>query len=292
MSPLAAGLRAFTPDQALLAPCARAVESGDRDRFLATMAAPVAARPRLWPIYAVNLELARAPWAASQPLIAEMRLQWWIDALADAGAGKPARAHELAAPLAALIAAARLDPAALIAAAEARRQDCWEEPFADAQAVLAYLRATGAGPMQMALAALAADYEDCADFAKIVAKAQAIAGDRGLAGAMANWLIALPDLGARGRAPLGDAPDPALIADLAAAGLAALARARADWAALAAPKDLRRALAPGFFPGWQAGAVLRLAAEQPERALAPGGLQIAEFRRRGLLAWLALSGRW
>ncbi|PKP73045.1 MAG: phytoene synthase, partial [Alphaproteobacteria bacterium HGW-Alphaproteobacteria-6] len=47
-----------------LAACAEMVRAGDPDRFAATMAAAPAIRDRLWPLYAANLEIARAPWAA------------------------------------------------------------------------------------------------------------------------------------------------------------------------------------------------------------------------------------
>ncbi|TNF18762.1 MAG: phytoene synthase, partial [Rhodobacteraceae bacterium] len=57
--------------------CAAIVEKGDPDRFASAMAAPVAARARLFPLYAFNLEVARAPWVTQEPMIAEMRLQWW-----------------------------------------------------------------------------------------------------------------------------------------------------------------------------------------------------------------------
>jgi 15-cis-phytoene synthase len=52
--------------------CAALVQRGDPDRFAAVMAAPVEARARLFVIYAWNLEVARAPWVTSEPLIAEM----------------------------------------------------------------------------------------------------------------------------------------------------------------------------------------------------------------------------
>ena len=42
--------------------CAALVERGDPGRFRATMAAPLAARRVLFPLYAFNLEVARAPW--------------------------------------------------------------------------------------------------------------------------------------------------------------------------------------------------------------------------------------
>ncbi|MBT6544979.1 MAG: squalene/phytoene synthase family protein, partial [Rhodobacteraceae bacterium] len=61
--------------------CAALVERGDPARFLAVMAAPVQAREVLFVLFAFNLEVARAPWVTQQPMIAEMRLQWWCDAL-------------------------------------------------------------------------------------------------------------------------------------------------------------------------------------------------------------------
>ena len=85
--------------------CASLVEKGDQDRFLAVMAAPVQARARLFVLYAFNLEVARAPWVSEQPLIAEMRLQFWRDVLADP---KP-RAHEVAGPLRQIIDESGLD---------------------------------------------------------------------------------------------------------------------------------------------------------------------------------------
>ena len=50
------------------------------------MAAPLAARQILFPLYAFNVEVARAPWVASEPMIGEMRLQWWRDVLEEIGA--------------------------------------------------------------------------------------------------------------------------------------------------------------------------------------------------------------
>jgi phytoene/squalene synthetase len=44
--------------------CAQLVERGDPDRFRAVMAAPPEARRVLFPIYAANVEIARAPWVS------------------------------------------------------------------------------------------------------------------------------------------------------------------------------------------------------------------------------------
>ncbi|WP_444430990.1 squalene/phytoene synthase family protein [Rhodobacter capsulatus] len=70
--------------------CAERLAAGDPDRFAAVMACPAPDRAALFALYAANLAIAQAPWASAEPLVAEMRLQWWIDALgALADQGRP-----------------------------------------------------------------------------------------------------------------------------------------------------------------------------------------------------------
>ena len=80
--------------------CAAIVERGDPDRFLATMAAPPAAREVLFPLYAFNIEVARAPVVTNEPEIAAIRLAWWREALDEIASGGPVRRHEVVVPLA------------------------------------------------------------------------------------------------------------------------------------------------------------------------------------------------
>ena len=110
--------------------CAGIVERGDPERFLAIMAAPVPARRVLFPIIAFNVEVARAPWVTQEPMIAEMRLQWWRDALDEIAEGKEVRKHAVTTPLAEVLTphqARELDR--LVAA---RRWDVYSAPFEDA----------------------------------------------------------------------------------------------------------------------------------------------------------------
>src|ERR1700721_1302405 len=72
----------------------------DRDRFLATLFAPASLRPDLWALLAFNLETARVREVVSQPILGQIRLQWWRDAIEEIYDGKPARRHEVATPLA------------------------------------------------------------------------------------------------------------------------------------------------------------------------------------------------
>src|SRR5918997_5524748 len=86
------------------------VRRHDPDRFLCALFAPAARRDALFALIAFNHELARAREAARNPMAALIRLQWWRDAVEEAPAGKAARRHEVAEPLARAIRGAQLDP--------------------------------------------------------------------------------------------------------------------------------------------------------------------------------------
>ena len=250
--------------------CAALVQRGDPDRFAATMAAPVAARARLWPLYAFNLEVARAPWVTKEPMIAEMRLQWWRDVVAE----PKRRAHEVAGPLHDLIGAAGLPVDVLDRLVAARRWDVYKDAFANPAAFDAYLEDTAAGLMWLAAGALGAP-------------AQAEAGVRafGWATGLAKYLRAVPELEGRGRLPLVDGR-PEAVRGLAAEGLARLQAARG--AKVGAKLGAGR---PALLAGWQTAALLTQVQRDPG-IVAEGRMGLSEFSRRGRLVWQTLTGRW
>ena len=259
------------PDIAL---AAERLASGDPARWSAVLAAPVAARPVLIALGALNLELARAPWASTEPMVAEMRLQWWVDALETAGASGKPLPHEIG-PAVQMALTAGAPLADLVAAAEARRWDCWKEPFEDEAAFDAYLAATAGGMIWASARALGAD-----------PAAEPIAREAGWAFGLANLFLAIPELEARGRYPVVDGRASAL-ADLALRGLAQLDSAKAGRARLSSAT--RKALDPALLQGWQARAILTQAKNEPDR-IAAGALELSEFRRRAGLLRAAYLG--
>ncbi len=155
------------------------------------MAAPVAARDILFPLYALNVEVSRAPWVTQEAMIAEMRLQWWRDALEEMAEGRDVRKHEVTTPL-----AARLSPAAarrLDEAVAARRWDVYRDPFEDEAHFDRYLDQTAGHLMWTAAEALGAP-PDQEDAVRSVAAA----------GALVAFLRAVPRLEEAGRIPLLD----------------------------------------------------------------------------------------
>jgi phytoene/squalene synthetase len=255
------------------AACAALVERGDPERFRAAMAAPAGGpRDGLMALYAFNLEIARAGYVVSEPMLGQIRLRWWAEAVAEVFAGRPPRAHEVCAPLAAAVRAAGLPEAPLQAMIEAHDWDCGREGFADFPALDAYLEATGGGLMWLAAAHLGAP-----------AAAEPLARDAGRAAAAARFLRAAPRLAALGRRPLAEGA--ATAGRLAEAALGWLARARA------ARGGVPRSALPAFLPAATAAGVLRAAARRPEAAL-EGGLEPSEFRLRAAMTAAALTGRW
>ncbi len=249
--------------------CADLVRRGDPDRFAAVMAAPVAARARLFPLYAWNLEVARAPWVTKEPLIAEMRLQWWRDVVENAASGA-ARAHEVAGPLHQVIRDWDLPLEVMDRLIAARRWDVHTEPHEGADGLAAYLEDTGAGLMWLAARALGAP-----ESAEEPVRAY------GWAAASAGYLRAVPELFARGRRPL---PQGLAARDLADGGLRKLGQARAK--RMLVPREV----APALLAGWQTEAVLKQA--RSVSTAQDAGFEPSEFSRRGGLLWQAVTARW
>ena len=249
--------------------CAALVHRADPDRFMAAMAAPVAARAVLFPLYALNVEVARAPWVTQEPMIAEMRLQWWRDALQEIAEGPTVRRHEVVSPLARVLSphlASLLDEYVAV-----RRWDIYRDPFEDQEHFDTYLTQSAGSLMVVSAQALGpADQDVLQDF--------------GYATGVANWFRAIPDLEARGRIPLLDGT-PDGVRDLAHSALDRLQRARANRGAVSL------AARPALFAGWQSERILRRVAAAPQ-IVASKGLSEGEIRRRISLMWTVASGRW
>lgn len=233
-----------------LTACAQIVERGDPDRFLATMAAPPALREILFPLYAFNVEVARAPWVTQEPMIGEMRLQWWRDVLEEIAQGGEVRRQEVASPLATVLdaqAARDLDTGI-----EARRWDLYRDPFADEAAFWTHLRDTSGRLLWTAARLAGAAETQCSAI-----------HDLGTAQGLANWFMAVPKLEDAGRLPLVDGR-PEAIAELARKGVQMTQGLRLRGATLAA---------------WQARPVLNQIAKDPHR-VANGAVGLSEFGKR------------
>jgi len=251
--------------------CAGIVSQADTLRFRCAMAAPVAAREVLFPIHAFCLEVAKAPWVTKESMIAEMRLQFWRDVLTEKTEGKAPRAHEVAAPLAAVLDVASAE--ALDATVTARQWDIYRDPHEDAAALYRYLHATYTIPLHIA--------------ARLLGAPDAVSkplNSLGQGGALARYFMAIPALVDAGRVPLLDGR-PEAVATLAKATLE-----QARWGAQQLSKLSKSARAP-MIDAVMMLPILRQAAKDPSAVL-DGRLKQGPARKSLRLALASQSPTW
>src|SRR3954452_23234475 len=137
------------------AACEAAVRRADPDRYFSALFAPADKRPLLFALYAFNHELARIGETVREPMMGEIRLQWWREALEEAREDKP-RAHDVSRALFELFRRVELPASIFRAMMDARAFDFSPEPFANDAARDEYLDATSGNLMRLAARVLGA----------------------------------------------------------------------------------------------------------------------------------------
>jgi phytoene synthase len=147
----------------------------DHDRFMTAIFAPATVREHLFALYAFNIEIAKTGEVVSEPLIGQMRLQWWRDTLDRLYAGGTV-AHGVARPLGAAIAARGLDRAHFDRLIDAREFDLDRVPPADFAALHAYAEGTGSPLLALALAVAGGQGDAMGDIARQAGTGWALTG--------------------------------------------------------------------------------------------------------------------
>ena len=257
---------------------------GDPDRFRTALFAPPEKREGLFALYAFNLEIAKIAPMVSEPMIGEIRLQWWRDTLEMIYVENRIRHHEVAQPLAAVIRAAALPREPFDALIDARARDLDPGFPQDIPTLNSYLRDT-AGSLTLLAARSLCD-----------ADVDTVAMEAGAAIGTARYLAAVPILAVQGGKPLpgdidwrvlrkGEA-DPALgNIGLIESGLAAAATARQ------ARDTIPRIAAPALLELPRAVTALRAMHEaETLDDLAPP--HASPFRTNLSNFWRGATGRW
>ena len=129
---------------AAYAQCFDLARAGDPDRWLASLYWPETARRHVHALLAFSLEIARVREAVSQPMLGEMRYQWWRDAIANEAPG----GNPLAEALLDTIKRFNLGSEMPLALIEARSFDLYDDPMPSEAALENYLRDTAAALFQ------------------------------------------------------------------------------------------------------------------------------------------------
>jgi NADH dehydrogenase [ubiquinone] 1 alpha subcomplex assembly factor 6 len=189
----------------------------DRDRYQTALFAPAAQRDGLFALFAFNYEVARVRESVTQPMLGQIRLQWWREVIDAAYAGAPCRHHEVAEPLTATIREYGLTRAHFDRLIDTRERDLADEPPADMVALEDYAEGTSATLLWLVLEILRVSAPAASVTVREVGRAYALTG----------LLRAMPFHAGAGRCyiPADMRIDPA------------------DYAAMRATANLRRAVA-------------------------------------------------
>lgn len=165
--------------------CFKLLKEGDWDRYLSVLFAPKKCRAALASLYAFNIEITRIPETVREPMIGEIRLHWWREAIEfeQAGEGNPVLNALLA-----TIHQYRLPKAAILRYCDARVFDLYNDVMPDIGALEGYCGETASALLQLACQILD---EGAAQFATDVC------GHGGVAQALCGLLRSLPRIKAR-----------------------------------------------------------------------------------------------
>ena len=152
----------MTPNDAFLAQQLRRL---DYERYLLSLLAPSFRRHALWAILALNLELSRIPDMVSQPVLGQMRLAWWRDAIRRALHQRESGGNPVLEGLMAAAAHGLIDEAALNGLVDGHEQLLLRDPGGALATLDADAGAIGVALARLRLQALgvnSAGYDDTA----------------------------------------------------------------------------------------------------------------------------------
>lgn len=282
---------AATPSGDAIESCLRQVRADDRGRYFCVLAAPASARAALLALLAFNLEIARTRELVREPMLGQIRLQWWRHSVTAIRRGDPPGLQPVLEALAA--AGPMLSPDDLLGLIEARERDLDDTPFASLSALESYIDGTAGAVARAMLAPLGV----------VSPAATAAAGDAGLAFGLVGLIRAVPFHAAQRRLYLpsdlmaahgvaaealfvGRPPHglPAVLRALALRARQALAAARArrrEVPAAAVPALLQAVAAERHLTGLEeAGFDVFASRAEPAPALLPMAMLWHSLRRR------------
>ncbi len=155
--------------------CEAEVRRGDADRHMTAMMASPSVRRSLMALYAFNLELARIPDTVREPLIGQMRLTWWREAVAECFAGTP-RQHAVVQELASAVEGMPEAEALCMTVLEGRELDALAEPPKDRADFERYLQNTAGSLSRLGAMMCRVEDEAQAELASEIAVAYALVG--------------------------------------------------------------------------------------------------------------------
>jgi phytoene synthase len=147
----------------------------DRDRFITALFAPPALREDLFTLYAFNTEIARIRETVSEPMLGQIRLQWWQETLDRVCCGDPG-GHPIADDIAQLIRRQSLPKPLFDRLIAARELDMQDQPPDSLAQLSVYVEDSSAALSALAALILGGDDEATQEAARHVGQAWGLVG--------------------------------------------------------------------------------------------------------------------
>ena len=136
------------------------LKQADPDRYRAALMADAQRRDDLLILYAFHYELSKVPDVTSEPMLGQIRYEWWREAIDEIYSGKEVRRHEIATPLTEILRRTDVPRFWVDRLIDGRARDLDPQPFADMADARAYARQTSGQLMQIAVKLVGGDPND------------------------------------------------------------------------------------------------------------------------------------
>ena len=128
-----------------------ALKQADPDRYRAALMAAAQGRSDLLILYAFHYELSKVPDVTSEPMLGQIRYEWWREAIDEIYGDREVRRHEISTPLAEMLRRTNVPRFWVDRLIDGRARDLDPQPFEDMEAARDYARQTSGQLMQIAV---------------------------------------------------------------------------------------------------------------------------------------------
>lgn len=136
------------------------LKKADPDRYRSALLADAQGRDDLLVLYAFHYELSKVPDVTSEPMLGQIRYEWWREAVDEIYSGSAVRRHEISTPLADLLIRTNVPRFWVDRLIDGRSRDLDPQAFTDLEDARSYARQTSGQLMQIAIKVLGSTPEE------------------------------------------------------------------------------------------------------------------------------------
>ena len=129
----------------------QALKKADPDRYRAALMADMQGRQDLLILYAFHYELSKVPDVTSEPMLGQIRYEWWREAIDEIYTGREVRRHEISTPLSEMLLRTEVPRFWIDRLIDGRARDLDPQPFKDMEDARDYARQTSRQLLQIAV---------------------------------------------------------------------------------------------------------------------------------------------